>query len=365
MDELIRLSNTTLEKLPSSVQRPRYDRTALKPGIVHIGLGNFHRAHQAWYLHRLFEKGLCHDWAIIGAGIPLTTIGLSGFYSKDSIIEQAFLFGAKNPHHPFLKWVPVAGAFITAFYMFRMWFMTFTGEPRDKHRYDHAHESPRVMTGPLVVLATFTIAVGWSFPGTNLNINNLLEQAMPVGTLNETDGVLLPNLIIPDEHERHNEPYFTQGGIAAFVTGTLGLLLAAVVYLWRWLDPDELKQTFRPFHSLLLNKWWFDELYNAVFVVPTMLISKAIARFDRDVIDSLLHGAAAMCRGCSQVVDVLFDRTVVDGSVNGLARGTWDFGLSLRKLQTGSLRQYVMFIAIGTVLLFVAITAVQAYLPSG
>ena len=69
MDELIPLSNTTLGSLPATIRVPRYDRSTLKPGIVHVGLGNFHRAHQAWYLHRLFEKGLDHDWAILGAGV--------------------------------------------------------------------------------------------------------------------------------------------------------------------------------------------------------------------------------------------------------------------------------------------------------
>lgn len=69
MDELIRLSQATLGQLPSTVRVPRYDRGGLSPGIVHIGLGNFHRAHQAWYLHRLFDEGLCQDWAIIGAGV--------------------------------------------------------------------------------------------------------------------------------------------------------------------------------------------------------------------------------------------------------------------------------------------------------
>ena len=69
MDELIPLRQCTLGKLPTSVMRPTYDRSALTPGIVHIGVGNFHRAHQAWYLHRLMEQGLAQDWAIIGAGV--------------------------------------------------------------------------------------------------------------------------------------------------------------------------------------------------------------------------------------------------------------------------------------------------------
>ena len=66
---MLRLSNSTLNELPESISRPVYDRATLTPGIVHIGLGNFHRAHQAWYLHRLFQIGLDRDWAIIGAGV--------------------------------------------------------------------------------------------------------------------------------------------------------------------------------------------------------------------------------------------------------------------------------------------------------
>ena len=66
---MISLSNTTLACLPEPVKRPSYDRSKLSPGIVHIGLGNFHRVHQSWYLHRLMQKGQAHNWAIIGAGV--------------------------------------------------------------------------------------------------------------------------------------------------------------------------------------------------------------------------------------------------------------------------------------------------------
>lgn len=69
MDELIPLRDTNLPDLPSAIRIPRYDRSKLSAGMVHIGLGNFHRAHQAWYLHRLFDESLCHDWAIVGAGV--------------------------------------------------------------------------------------------------------------------------------------------------------------------------------------------------------------------------------------------------------------------------------------------------------
>ena len=79
--------------------------------------------------------------AIIGAGIPFV-IGLSGYYSKDSILAQALSFAQANPRHAILFYAVAGGAFLTAFYMFRLWFMTFAGAPRDHHVADHAHESP-------------------------------------------------------------------------------------------------------------------------------------------------------------------------------------------------------------------------------
>jgi len=297
--------------------------------------------------------------AIIGAGIPLSTIGFSGYYSKDAIIEQAFSFGSQNPAHAILKWAPVVGAFITAFYMFRLWYLTFAGEPRNQHRYDHAHESPRVMTVPLVVLAVFALGIGWTLPGTNLKITNLLEQSRPVGTLATTNGALLSNLVVPDEHLSHEWEIKKPAGIAAFSTAVSGLLLATIIYLWRKLNPDELKQSFRPIHSFLWNKWWFDEIYDALIITPCMLVAKMISRIDLGIIDSILHGAAALCKGLSKVVYAVFDKTVVDGMVDGIAGVTWDLGLWLRKLQTGNLRQYIMFIVISTVVLFIAISVVQ------
>ncbi len=90
--------------------------------------------------------------AIAGAGVP-TVIGLSGYYSKDYIIAQALVFKTANPMFSWMFYVAVATAGMTAFYMFRLWFMTFAGKPRDEHIYEHAHESPRSMTVPLVVLA--------------------------------------------------------------------------------------------------------------------------------------------------------------------------------------------------------------------
>jgi NADH-quinone oxidoreductase subunit L len=303
--------------------------------------------------------------AIIGAGIPLSGLGFSGFYSKDAIIEQAWSYGQFNPNHVILKFAPVAAAFITAFYMFRLWYMTFAGKPRDQSRYDHAHESPRSMTVPLVILALFAIGLGWSVPFSQWSVTSLLEQARPVGTQATTHGELLSGLTIPDEHLSHVPDIKFEAGLAAFFTAAGGLLLATIIYLWRLLDADELKQTFRPLHQFLRNKWWFDELYKTLLVKPLLSVSRWVARFDLGVIDAVVHGLAALCRSVARVVDRLLDRTVVDGSVNTFARGTWDLGLSLRKLQTGNLRHYVMLIVVCTVLLFMVVTYMRDLMLSG
>jgi len=96
--------------------------------------------------------------AISGVGLPWLMIGFSGFYSKDSILAQVFSFTSGNPVHGWIFFAAAAGgAAITTFYMFRLWYMTFAGKPQNEHIYAHAHESPRVMVGPLVVLAFFAV----------------------------------------------------------------------------------------------------------------------------------------------------------------------------------------------------------------
>src|SRR5262245_35384517 len=104
--------------------------------------------------------------AIAGVSVPFV-IGFSGYYSKDAILEQALSFwqangGTSAPGAGLFFIVAVFGAALTTCYMFRMWFMTFVGQPRDSHAYEHAHESPPVMTLPLVVLAVLAVSVAWN-----------------------------------------------------------------------------------------------------------------------------------------------------------------------------------------------------------
>ena len=146
-------------------------------------------------------------------------IGFSGYYSKDAIVEQALQLRARPTAAAtgLFFVLPVVGAAITAFYMFRLWFMTFAGKPRDHHRYDHAHESPPVMTRPLVLLAVFAIGVGWTLPFGELRRRRICWSKLGrSGTRRQAHGVLLPTLTVPDEHLSHAGDITMPAGIAAF-----------------------------------------------------------------------------------------------------------------------------------------------------
>ena len=289
--------------------------------------------------------------AIAGFGIPFV-IGTSGYYSKDAMLAQAFSFRASNSAwHGGLVFVLCAGAFLTAFYMFRLWFLTFAGKPRDPHVYEHAHESPKVMYYPLVVLAIMAVVAGWGYTG-NPFLVDLLEQARPAGTGLAMDGKLLPEVHHPAEHDSHLPTFHNTATLVAFGTAMSGILLAVMFYGTNVLSASEVSRQFQPIYKFLRNKWYFDELYNAIFVQPTLFIARRIAEFDKKVIDRFIDSLAKATRIVS-LIDDLIDRYLVDGVINWFARRTYGLGMQMRSVQTGNLRQYIMFIVIGTVTLFV------------
>jgi proton-translocating NADH-quinone oxidoreductase chain L len=312
--------------------------------------------------------------AIAGIGVPFLA-GFSGFHSKDLIVEQALSHWKTNSATTAFSWaffwIPLFTAGLTAFYMFRLWFMTFAGEPRDHHKYDHAHESQQVMTGPLVLLAVFAVCAGWHFPSwapgslANFGVENLLEQARPVGTLGTTSGLLFPDLTIPSEHLSHAPEIKWPAGWAAILAALSGIALAAVVYLKQAVSAEGLAKTLWPLYQLSWNKWWFDELYDFVFVRPTLAIGAFIAVvMDKGLIDGIIHTLAAIGKGMAAVVFVVGDRFFIDKSVDTVAARTWDLGLALRSVQTGRLRQYVMFIVVGTIVIFL-VASVWRYAVAG
>lgn len=373
--------------------------------------------------------------AIAGAGIP-GLIGLSGFYSKDAILAQALSFRELNPAWgSFFFGVAALGASITAFYMFRLWYLTFAGTPRDAHRFEHAHESPPIMYAPLVIISVFAIASAWEpkhaiigaiaaatlfvfllmrsqvksasvSQGSHhtdhhdahnghhahgadigqsiytvplalsllvlvaagaaaiwvpaLSLGNLLESARPAG-IARNQPAALSTMVVPDESLSHNPKIHQSAGIVAFSTALAGFMLATIMYGWRKLDAAEVRQQFEPIYQFLRNKWWFDELYHVLFYQPTHMIAGWFSWIDRTLLDGLIHWLAATVRSIARTWDAVADRGIIDAFVNFFADRTYATGLGLRRLQTGSLRQYVMFIALGTIVLFLVIGLLRNY----
>ncbi len=305
--------------------------------------------------------------AITGISIPFV-IGFSGYYSKDRMLEQAFTFMLDDFNSAWVVdlffFAAAGGAAITAFYMFRMWYLTFAGKPRDRRRYEHAHESPRLMTVPLIILAVFATGVAWKPLGlidsvSSLSVVNLLEQSRPAGMRGDMTSTAL-GMTWPSESFAHRadqrnrivRPVTWLATLSAWA----GIGLATVMYYVGYINPAEVRKQFGTIYRFLLNKWWFDELYEVVFIRPCHVISRVVAGIDSQLIDRLIDGAARVTRWFAVAWTWLADGKIVDGAVNGFAQSVYRFGTWLRTFQTGQLRQYVLFIVIGTLAVFVLIS---------
>lgn len=286
--------------------------------------------------------------AIAGAGIP-PGIGLSGFYSKDAILAQAY---SLMTHLPSVGSVFLAlglfGSALTAFYMFRLWYLVFWGSPRDPAVTEHVHESPAVMVLPLVVLSIFAIVVGWNLPGTNWGISSALEQARPVGLISAR---WWPWWSFPPEGHAHDPGIHLAASWLAFGAAALGFLVATVLYPTRFVDNIRTGGLLRALRHLFERRFFLDELYEILFVRPVLRLSGWVAQLDRRVIDRGAERLTAAVIALAHTQDVV-DRILVDGCFNGLGRGVYLLGQKLRHVQTGLLRQYLLMLLLGTIIIF-------------
>jgi NADH-quinone oxidoreductase subunit L len=281
------------------------------------------------------------------AGVPL----FAGWYSKDAILAEALAYGLVKPSHMLLLILPLATAGITCFYMFRMWFMTFTGEPKDHHVYEHAHEAPRVMTVPLIILAVFGVCVAWGWPLYDAEasfLGRILRSAQPPAV--DADFAAL-------HAQAHDSVaiYHSLAGWLALGAAGLGTLFAVLVYYRRVFDPAETADQFPGVYRLLNAKWYFDEFYSVAFVRPALVVAGWFRWFDANVIDGFLHGMAWFTVRLSKW-DGIFDNFVVDGLVNLIAGVTYKVGATLRRVQTGFIRSYILFLVLAAVGLFAALS---------
>ena len=290
--------------------------------------------------------------AISGLAIPGTSIAFSGFHSKDAIVATALAYTKLNPVHFLLFLVPLVTAGITAFYMFRLWFYTFTGKPRDQHVYDHCHESPAVMFAPLLILSLF--AAGCAIGGEGGPLYQMIGNSEPLGVASGVEHSGVANIALPSHHAIHE--VHSTAGIVALLAAALGTLTAFFLYCRPVVNPEMIKRQFSGVHGFLVEKWQFDNLYDAAFVRPAHIVGRWCAGFDRNILDAILHGAAKTAIWIG-TVDKKFDEQIVDGLVNVVGNVTRSVGMSLTVFQTGRIRQYVMFIAISVVALFALLFA--------
>ena len=264
------------------------------------------------------------------AGTPF----FSGFFSKDEILWLAFTSEHGSP----MLWVlGVLGAGMTAFYMFRQFFMVFFGKCRaDHHTQEHLHESPKVMTLPLVVLAIGAVFAGYVGLPTVFGGSQFARWLEPV---------------IAAHGEEHASHALELGLMAvSIMVAAFGFFIAYLMYYRAAFSPERFAGLAGGFfYRLFDRKYYFDEIYQVIFVNGALLLARLGSLFDQYVIDGIVDGSASLTRFVSWL-NGLFDNYIIDGIVNAIANITFGAGNQFRRVQTGNINSYLYGILIAVVL---------------
>jgi NADH-quinone oxidoreductase subunit L len=251
--------------------------------------------------------------------------------------------------------------------------MTFTGDPRDHHVHDHAHESPWLMTVPLILLAACSIGIAWGWPvweaeksALEAHLHHAQHPAVQADfglvTVEDEFGraVAEPwagaaNVLLRERQYAHDN-HLLAGAVATVIV-LLAIVFAAAVYWkpYQVLDPAETKEQFPRLHAFLAHKWYFDELYSAILVRPALVVTHWARWFDARVIDGIANGLGRLGVLVSRLGGII-DARIVDGLVNVIADACIGVGARLRGVQTGYLRSYVLFLALAALGIFVVLT---------
>jgi NADH-quinone oxidoreductase subunit L len=257
--------------------------------------------------------------------------------------------------------------------MARMWLMTFMGPPRDHHVHDHAVEAPWPMTVPLVVLAACSLAVAWGWPVWDAKASYLehnIHHAQPRAVVADFGHVLAEGETweyakAEDRNERFwGDKYHHTAGNLALGLVAVCLVFAALLYLYRVLDPAEAKEQFPGLYAFLTHKWYFDELYSAILVRPALVVAQAFKWFDLVVIDGVLHGVAYATLAVRRW-NGWIDFRIIDGIANLIGDTFYGIGAGLRNVQTGYLRSYILFLVLAAVGIFVVLSYFVAMAAAG
>ncbi len=298
------------------------------------------------------------------SGIPLT----SGFLSKDGILAGSYAFASLTGNWIFAV-VGFFVALLTAFYMFRLVILTFHGKPRDKEKYDHAHESSFVMAMPLVVLSALSIFIWYTPNPLNPDAGAFLSQWVKIPEISVPENTRYPFMredaaaeigkeVEAVEPEIVYSHFYTEAMhhahypsmVLSLILASLGILLAFLFYQWKKLDPDKFANSIHPLYKLSYNKWYFDEIYDATFIAGTLALSRILSWFDANVIDGIVNGSATVTKSVSRF-SANFDSIVVDGLVNLMAYISGFIGLFFRRFQTGKIQTYLVLVVFSLVIL--------------
>jgi NADH-quinone oxidoreductase subunit L len=276
------------------------------------------------------------------SGIPFT----SGFLSKDEILAGTLVFGGLTGH----ALIPMIGflvAGMTAFYMFRIVILAFMGEHKDAHRFEHVKESPRVMTVPLIILAVLSCFIFYSFNPFS-GAHGWIAQAVE-----RPESVVPAALAAPSAEvfEKTLEHVELLAPLLSLLVAFGGISLAFLTYYWKRVDADKIAARYPGLHAFLLNKWYFDELYNGVIVGGTLAFTNVLRWFDANVIDGAVNAMGSITRVTS-FISGKFDSVVIDGAVNLTAYLSGLLGLVLKKVQTGKVQTYVVFAVFGVMVFY-------------
>ncbi|QWV93205.1 NADH-quinone oxidoreductase subunit L [Geomonas oryzisoli] len=265
-------------------------------------------------------------WTFLFATIAIAGIpGFAGFFSKDEILWQAFA----NPHHHAVNYVlwgaGAVAAGLTAFYMFRLVFMTFFGPTRLSDKaYHHLHESPWVITVPLVCLATLSVFGGWV--GVPKVLGEVLGE-MPNYFEHWLEPVFAYSTHYTEAHGAHGlHSVAMEWGLmgTSVLIACGGIALAYALYIVAPGFPEKFTSTFPALHRAVYNKWYVDEIYDFAFVNPCKALGNFLWKgFDVLVVDGIVNGVAAVVRGFSGIL-----RYVQTGFVHNYAF-TMVFGVAL------------------------------------
>ena len=283
------------------------------------------------------------------AGVPF----FSGFLSKDAILAGTLAFAQHQPQHFLLPVFGFGAAAITAFYMFRLIFMTFHGEHQMPELVDDIHESPKEMTGPLVLLASLSVFIFYTLPRFNPFSDHGWFTDLIVPQTAVVPGSMTAHQITEYSHHAH--------GLAmglSITVAVIGISLSVLVYLKKIIPAETLAKKMGFLYDWSLNKFYFDENYHRFLYKPFLNLSSKVAWIDWELYDRyFINGFGLVTEWFSRVIGI-FDYDGIDqGLVDGIGRMAGVTGHSLRKIQTGRLQNYLLFVVAGVIVMII----VQAF----